>query len=49
MMTVIGFILFYVGLIVRFTQTSTEDQFTAARYDFLIPRKCVIQYSHEYI
>jgi hypothetical protein len=35
-MTLTGFILFYVGLILRFTYASTDDQFVAARYDFAI-------------
>jgi hypothetical protein len=36
LMTLFGFILFYIGLILRFTYASTETEFVAARYDDLI-------------
>ncbi len=36
MMKLLGFILFYIGLILRFTYASTNEEFTAARYDFSI-------------
>ena len=34
-MTLIAFILFYIGLIVRFTDADTEEDFTAARCVYL--------------
>ncbi|CAF3948648.1 unnamed protein product, partial [Rotaria sp. Silwood2] len=30
-MTILGFVLFYIGLVLRFTHANTDDQFTAAR------------------
>jgi hypothetical protein len=33
-MNLVGFILFYIGLILRFAYANSEDQFVAARYDF---------------
>jgi hypothetical protein len=35
-MTLIAFILFYVGLIVRFTNGSSEEDFIAARFVYFI-------------
>jgi hypothetical protein len=49
-MTLVGFVLFYIGLILRFTYASTDDEFVAARYnDLIFIMNRFIQSTDEYI
>lgn len=38
-MTLVAFVLFYIGLIVRFTYANSEEEFVAARFVSLVQYK----------